>query len=92
MADRMRKALETKGFSVTEAALYFRVGRNTVSNWIHGKTKPPYSVVREWAEWCSVPVMWLETGEPGSTSGPGLTLLPHLDSNQEHFDYQFHAA
>ena len=86
----MRKALETRGLSVAEAADHFGVSRTTVSNWLHDRTSPSPTERREWATWTDVPADWLETGKAGAPDGgPGLHLLPQVDSNHQHFDYQF---
>jgi transcriptional regulator with XRE-family HTH domain len=71
--DRMRKALESNGFSVQDAADYFGVGRNTISNWMHGRTPAPLASVRLWALWTGVPLSWLQTGVvPPADDGGGV--------------------
>jgi transcriptional regulator with XRE-family HTH domain len=60
--DRIRKAIEIRGFSVQEAALHFGVSRTTISNWIHDRHEPSLTELREWAEWTKVTVEWLQTG------------------------------
>jgi hypothetical protein len=68
--DRMRKALESNGYSVQEAADYFGVGRNTISNYIHGRTPVPLGTLRLWSMWTSVPLEWLQTGDVPHSGGP----------------------
>lgn len=73
VGDRMRKALEDRGLGVAEAALRFGVGRNTISNWIHGRTTPPAIVLEVWADYTNVPLSWLQTGIVPN-GGDGLAL------------------
>jgi transcriptional regulator with XRE-family HTH domain len=49
---------------------YLEVGRNTVSNYLHGRTQPSAAVLRVWALRCGVPYEWLAAGvepEPSPT-------------------------
>lgn len=39
------------------------VSRNTVSNYLHGRTRPPQLTLRVWAMRTGVPLAWLVTGE-----------------------------
>jgi transcriptional regulator with XRE-family HTH domain len=61
--DRLGKALEHSGVRVQEMADHLGVSRFTLSNWIHGKTRPPRSAVMVWALRTGVPLEWLEAGD-----------------------------
>ena len=75
VADRMRKSLREAHIGVSDMADYLEVGRNTVSNWINGRTTPPGAALRLWAQRCNVSLEWLKSGvselvrptEPGAT-------------------------
>ena len=71
---RLRIAREWRGLQQSELALKARVARNTISNYENDQTtriNPLY--LESLANALRVPVAWLETGEAGPTSGPGLT-------------------
>ena len=90
MPDRMRKALRISGIGVTEMAGVLGVERNTVGNYISGRTRPNRATVAMWAMKTGVPMAWLENGAvpaPSPTPGPSDT-LPRLDSNQQPSDLQ----
>lgn len=83
LGDRMRLALDFRGYSIQQCATYLGVNRNTVGNWIGGRVVPPLMAIRAFAGYVRVPVEWLQTGkEPDPDGGPG-SPLPRLDSNQE---------
>lgn len=70
MGDRLRKALDFADMSVQDMADYLEVKRNTVGNYIAGRTSIPGGFLRLWALRTGVPREWLETGtaprpEPG---------------------------
>lgn len=83
--DRMRKSLEAAGFSVKEAAMRFGVARNTISNWIHDNTKPTPTELEVWADWTSVPLQWIKTGDgqPGPDGGNPVTHRFAADFNAD---------
>lgn len=70
LADRLAKALDEAGISVQEMADILMVSRNTVGNYINGRSVPKPAYMRVWAERCQVPLSWLETGD-GSSDLPG---------------------
>lgn len=69
MADRMRRALRISELSVQDMADYMRVSRNTVGNWINGRSVPRWRDLRDFAERTGVPLEWLETGSVPETVG-----------------------
>jgi transcriptional regulator with XRE-family HTH domain len=93
MADRLRKALRQAGLSVQDMAEYLGVSRNSVGNWINGRTAPTKPALMLWAMRTGVPFEWLQTGESPHRGGPGeglaeagassRSVLPRLDSNQK---------
>jgi len=91
---RIRIAREAAGMDQGQLADVTGISRSTISNYEKGATthiKPLY--VSLIASATGVDQGWLETGEAGSSpSGPGLRLLPQVDSNHQHFDYQSHYA
>lgn len=40
------------------------LSRNSVTNYIHDRTRPPHSVLMVWSMKTGVPLDWLQTGEP----------------------------
>lgn len=61
--DRLNKALEFSGISSNEMAEHLDVSRTTISNYIHGRTEPKRSTLRDWAMRTGVPLEWLESGK-----------------------------
>lgn len=60
-------ALEHAGMTVGEMAAKLHVTRNTVSRWMHDRSKAPAIYMREWAQLCGVDHAWLVGEEPGTT-------------------------
>lgn len=58
-ADRIRKAVETSGLDVAVVGARLGKSRNTVSNWMHGRTTPDQANLRELARICGVSLDWL---------------------------------
>ncbi len=61
--DRLRKALEVSGVSVQAMADKCGVSRNTVGNWLSGRTVPTKGNLMLWSTVTDAPLHWLETGE-----------------------------
>lgn len=72
LGDRLSKALRHADISVNDMADYLTRGRNTIGNYMSGRTRPPRAVLIAWALRTGVPLEWIETGEaPGTTDdGP----------------------
>lgn len=62
LQDRLAKSLRVAGVSVQELAEYLGVNRNTVGNYLSGRTRPSRSILIAWALRCGVPIQWLEHG------------------------------
>lgn len=62
LADRMRKALRHSGIGVQEIADALEIDRNTVGNWINGRTSPRRRDLKAFARMTNVPASWLESG------------------------------
>lgn len=60
--DRLAKALTVSGVSHAEMADALDVSRNTIGNYIAGRTKPSRLQVKEWAVRTGAPLEWLLTG------------------------------
>jgi transcriptional regulator with XRE-family HTH domain len=60
---RMSLALEYAGVSVSEMAAELGASRSTVSNYLHGRTKPGRAHLIVWALKCGVPFEWIVNGE-----------------------------
>lgn len=60
--DRLRKALDVSGVSVQDMADACGVSRNTVGNWLSGRTKPSRGALMLWSTVTDAPLDWLETG------------------------------
>lgn len=58
----MSLALEHADISVNEMAEHLDLSRTTISNYLHGRTKPGRSDLRYWALKCGVPFDWLVQG------------------------------
>lgn len=77
MRHRLGLALEAADVSVHEMADELGVSRNTVGNYLAGRTRPHKAVLRVWALRTGVPYEWLAGGD--STSKHGVTLrIPHV--------------
>lgn len=56
---RLWIALEEADIDVETMAGHLGVHRNTISNYIHGRSKPPASTVKEWARITGADLAWL---------------------------------
>jgi len=66
----MGKALRASGVSPRQMANYLHVHRNTISNYVHGKSKPTRATLIAWADITRFPLHWIETGEQSVNSPP----------------------
>lgn len=83
VADRLRKSLRGSGVSVQEMADTLECSRNTVGNYINGRTSPDYPALRLWAMRTGYPIGWLRDGiEPTGTDPDGAT-SPHVTSGND---------
>lgn len=55
---------------------YIGKSRNTVGNYLAGRSKPDLAVLRVWALRCGVPLEWLRTGAEQAATGPVTTRNP----------------
>lgn len=63
MQDRLQKALDYASIHVQEMADHLGINRNTVGNYLSGRTKRvPKAVRMQWAMLCGVDYRWLDTG------------------------------
>lgn len=72
VADRLRKARETAGYSTQldfEAAT--GISRGTINTHEAGRRQPSRRLLIEWAMHTGVPVEWLETGAATRREHPG---------------------
>lgn len=63
MRHRMSLALEYASVSVNDMAEHLGISRTTVSNYLHGRTKPQRAHLIAWALRCGVPFEWLVNGD-----------------------------
>lgn len=63
LPDRLEKALNWSRVSSGEMAQELGVSRNTISNYINGKTPIKRHILIQWAMKTGVPFSWIETGE-----------------------------
>lgn len=82
--DRLRKSREAAGLEQVQLASRLGVSRGTISNAERGAVKPRRAVVMAWAVATGVDVEWLLDEDP--RPGPGVGVLPQLDSNQQPSD------
>ncbi len=80
VADRLQKALRLAGMSAPEMARFLSVHRNTMNNWLNGKTAPNHRTLLLWSMKTGVPLPWLEGGDETPTWAP-------RDSNAQPTDY-----
>lgn len=69
VGDRLSKALDDAGISRGEMAQYLDVDRNTVGNYIHGRTKPNHRTLMLWALRTGVDLVWITSGGADSVTG-----------------------
>lgn len=62
LQDRLSRALDEADVSVQQMADELGVTRQTVSNYLHGRTPPSRSVLRVWALRTGVAFAWLSDG------------------------------
>jgi len=70
VADRMGKAMHASGVTLAEMALYLGCHRNTVTNYLRGRSKPSRATLIAWADKTRFPLDWLETGEQSANPPP----------------------
>lgn len=69
--DRLGKALDFAGLSVSAMADYLGVSRNTVGNYVNDRTGIPRPTLILWSMKTGVPIEWIEEGvEPSGPNGP----------------------
>lgn len=86
--DRLHRSLRISGVSVAHMAKALDVHRNTIGNYLRGKTPLDRRTRIAWAFVTGVPVTWLETGQAPDQGDPGPgSPLPRLDSNQQPSGY-----
>lgn len=66
---RLDLALEHGDVSVSQMAAELGVSRNTVGNYLAGRTTPARAVLVVWAIRCGVSLDWLQTGTIGGNGG-----------------------
>jgi len=76
VADRMAKALRESGVSATDMAEYLNVHRNTISNYLHGRSAPSRATLIAWAYCTRFPLEWLVTGQAPASPSPGNDRYP----------------
>lgn len=72
LADRLAKAREAAGFSTAAMAAELGCGRNTITNYEHGRTRPSFAVLRIWADVTHVPMWWLLGDDDPADNGADL--------------------
>ena len=63
VADRLQKALRIAGISAADMARFLDVHRNTMNNWLHGRTAPNHRTLLLWSMKTGAPLSWLEHGD-----------------------------
>ncbi len=73
--DRLHKAMRERGTSATRLAEDLGVHRNTINNYLSGKSRLDRRTILAWAMACGVSPVWLEHGtiNPPPTSGHART-------------------
>jgi len=86
IGDRLSKALRSSGIGVQEMAQSLGLSRNTLTNYLHDKTRVPRPTLILWAMRTGVSLSWLETGIPPE-DGDDPDALPWFDSNEQPSGY-----
>lgn len=78
MSDRLRKALRVADLSVQDMADTLECSRNTIGNYLSGRTHPNVPTLRQWAFRCGVDYEWLRYGinemnTPDTPGGQGIS-------------------
>lgn len=78
LADRLRKSLRVADVSVQEMAGLLEKSRNTIGNYLSGRSEPDAPALRLWAFRCGVDLDWLRYGitrpnTPNTPAGQGVT-------------------
>lgn len=60
--DRLLKSMRVAHKSGAQLAVDLGVHRNTINNYLNGRTRPDRRTLIAWAMACGVSVEWLETG------------------------------
>ena len=79
MLDRLAKALRVGHKSGAQLARELGVHRNTINNYLNGRTRPDRRTLIAWAMSTGVPLEWLESGVvpgPPEEGGPGQGWAP----------------
>jgi len=84
LGDRLGKALQVSGVSVQEMADELGVRRQSVGNYIAGRTKPQRATVLLWAAITNVDAGWLLHGDDEGTgeASRGSRWSPDTDRNR----------
>lgn len=85
LADRLNKTLRDARLSTGSMAEYLEVHRNTVINWVQGRTKPPASAVKLWSMRVGVPYEWLAHGVVAAEE-QSATVMPRSDHRSRHLE------
>lgn len=59
LCDRLRKSLAVSGVTIPEMADALMVSRNSIGNYLAGRTTPKPVYLRVWADRCGVDIEWL---------------------------------
>lgn len=70
LLDRLHKALRVGHLNATTLAEHLGVHRNTVNNYLSGRTKPDRRTLMAWSTATGVPLPWLEDGTAPGPGGP----------------------
>ncbi len=63
VADRLKRSLRYANLHQYDMADYLELHRNSVGDYVRGKTKMLPAVMRIWADRTGVPLSWLKTGQ-----------------------------
>lgn len=70
LIDRLHKSMRVSGKTATALSSDLGVHRNTVNNYLAGRTEVDRRTLIAWAFATGVPFAWLETGEDEGSSNP----------------------
>lgn len=87
LPDRLAKSMRVSGLRSSALGDQLGVSRNTIANYLAGRTAPDRRTLIAWAFATGVPLTWLETGQAQTDNPPGPgTSYTARDSNPEPTD------
>jgi transcriptional regulator with XRE-family HTH domain len=78
LRDRLHKSLRISGLTATAMSVKLELHRNTINNYLSGKTPIDHRTLVAWADAAGVPLVWLEDGVEVPTPPDGDGVVSEL--------------